>query len=128
MDENGCGLILLIMVGVFLVGLFAISSEGKAKLRRIEEARLEYLSSLEALKHAPADPNLKGETLRLGRRYSNLTRERKGVALFDEVALMNDINAASAAAMAQPSHFVPPKTTPVKERLLRSLSCDLKAS
>ena len=39
-------------------------------------------------------------TLSLGRAYSNPTRDKKGVSLFDEVALSNDIGAACAAAAA----------------------------
>lgn len=36
----------------------------------------------------------------MGRTYSNLTRDNKGVTIFDDVALSNDINAACAAAGA----------------------------
>ena len=55
-----------------------------------------YMVSLEALKIDPANTNLRHKTLELGRVYSNLTRNNKGVATVDEVALMNDINAACA--------------------------------
>ncbi len=72
-----------------------------------EKARQAYISSLEKLKENPTNPNLKQRTLQLGRDYSNLTRNKKGVALFDEVALMNDINAACAAAsISELSHGV----------------------
>lgn len=38
--------------------------------------------------------------LRIGRILSNLTRNRRGVTLFDEVAISNDISAACAGAVA----------------------------
>ncbi len=34
----------------------------------------------------------------MGRQFSNLTRNNKGVTVFDEIALSNDINAACAGA------------------------------
>ena len=34
----------------------------------------------------------------MGRTYSNLTRNKQGVTIYDEVALSNDINAACAGA------------------------------
>jgi hypothetical protein len=84
---------------VAIVAIFAalvVSSNQKAK--RTSLARQAYLESLKALKRRPADPDLRQSTLELGRVYSNLTRDSKGVTVFDEVALSNDINAACAAA------------------------------
>lgn len=101
------------MVGFFvMVGLVAVvvlaaiaSASGQRERKR---ALKQYGQSLEALKKQPTDANLRQETLRLGRVYSNLTRDRKGVTVFDELALMNDINAACAAAGAQtPSRPIP---------------------
>lgn len=82
------------------VVLFVIGSViyGVMRDRAIQKARLAYLKSLAALKSRPTDADLKQHTLALGRAYSNLTRDKKGNTLFDEVALMNDINAACAAA------------------------------
>lgn len=70
------------------------------KQRELEAAKQAYHQSLEQLKRKPADPELRQETLAKGRQYSNLTRDKKGVTTFDEVALMNDINAACAGAAA----------------------------
>ena len=64
----------------------------------LDRARKAYDNSLETLRHDPNNPELRADTLRLGRAYSNLTRNDKGVTLFDEFALMNDINAACARA------------------------------
>lgn len=66
--------------------------------RALERAKKAYLEALAQLKVAPNNADLKQHTLALGRAYSHLTRDKKGVSLFDEVALMNDINAACAAA------------------------------
>ena len=63
-----------------------------------EKSRVAYQQCLARLKQDPTNANLRQQTLQLGRNYSALTRNGKGVALFDEVALMNDINAATAGA------------------------------
>lgn len=63
-----------------------------------EKARKEYQSSLVALRSDPTNSQLRQRTLELGRIYSNHTRNKKGVTLFDEVALMNDITAAVGSA------------------------------
>jgi cytochrome c-type biogenesis protein CcmH/NrfG len=68
------------------------------KNQAVEAARRAYQESLSKLKTKPTDADLKQATLALGRSYSTLTRDKKGHTLFDEVALMNDINAACAAA------------------------------
>ena len=82
----------------------------------INTARDAYLKSLEELKGDPANASLKQRTLGLGRSYSILTRDQKGQILFDEVALMNDINAACAASHAvQPRIQQPNKS--IEERL-----------
>lgn len=63
-----------------------------------KKAKQEYENALLKLKDDPNNPDLRLETLRLGRLYSDLTRDAKGRSLFDEVAMMNDINAACARA------------------------------
>ena len=45
-------------------------------------------------------------------RYSNLTRDKKGVSLFDEVALSNDIGAACAGATRMPAQNAAPVAPP----------------
>jgi hypothetical protein len=71
---------------------------GMQRAKALEAARQSYRQSLSELKNAPTNADLKQRTLALGRAYSNLTRDKKGHTVFDEVALMNDINAACAAA------------------------------
>ncbi|HEX4965145.1 MAG TPA: SHOCT domain-containing protein [Thermoanaerobaculia bacterium] len=92
-----------VVVPLFLLAILAaIVAAYFANLRRInkqlEEAFTGYKNALELLKQQPANPEFRQNALKWGRHYSNLTRDRKGVTLFDEVALSNDIGAASAGA------------------------------
>lgn len=84
--------------GVIAIIWVAVASAGAAQKRK-EEARRDYQDSLAKLKTNPANADLRQKTLALGRIYSNLMRDQKGNTLFDEVALMNDINAACAATL-----------------------------
>lgn len=86
------------------------------KNRVIEEARKAYLASLADLKARPTDADLKQRTLALGRDYSNLTRDNQGNTVFDEVALMNDINAACAAATGH-ANLAPTSSASAEDRL-----------
>jgi hypothetical protein len=95
--------------------------------RRCEQARLVYRAMLEQLKTDPTNPDLKQKTLHLGRVYSNLTRNNKGVTIFDEVALMNDINAATAGATSQVT-TVPPEVPSMSVKARLAELSELKAS
>ncbi|EGY52841.1 SHOCT domain-containing protein [Neisseria shayeganii] len=88
----------IIFIIIIVVIIVAIIIQANTELNEREKARKSYLASLEKLKNNPTNPNIKQQTLQLGREYSHLTRNKKGVAIFDEIALMNDINAACAAA------------------------------
>ena len=92
---DGCGLVILAVVVIAVVAAIL-------NARAREKARVAYQDALHRLKRDPANASLRQETLALGREYSGLIRNRRGVALFDEVALSNDISAACAAA-ARPS-------------------------
>lgn len=115
--------VLLIVIGVIALLIHSGSQSAKAK----EAARQAYIQSLAKLKENPTNPNLKQNTLSLGRRYSAMTRDNKGNTLFDEVALMNDINAACAAAAASQSSSAS-RSTEIQsvESRLRTLE-DLKS-
>lgn len=113
---------ILWIIVVIAVGLGIYSAIKKANA--LQAAKESYLQSLSELKSSPTDADLKQRTLALGRAYSNLTRDKKGNTLFDEVALMNDINAACAAAHAHTNASVPAAMT--AEERLRTLA-DLKA-
>lgn len=86
----------VLIVIVVLVGFsFWMAHQKK---RELAAAKAAYHGSLTELKQDCTNPDLKQRTLALGRAYSNLTRDKKGVTMFDEVALSNDISAACAGA------------------------------
>ena len=87
------GVVVALTVLLIVLAISAIKQE-----RARQTARAEYQQSLARLKGDPTNADLRQRTLLRGRAYSNLTRKRKGVTVFDEVALMNDINAACAGA------------------------------
>ena len=93
----GLGILVLFIVASLVLG-------GKRE-RQLKDARAEYWQSLAHLQADPANADLRQRTLLIGRVYSNLTRNRRGVTVFDEVALINDISAACAGAA-----HVKPKT------------------
>lgn len=84
-------LVLAIVVGVIM----ALDQQ-----KKLAAALRAYQESLERLKADPNKPELRQKALQLGRVYSNLTREKKGVTVYDEVALKNDIDAACAGAVS----------------------------
>jgi hypothetical protein len=100
MDACGGLLFLLIAAAVLGVGLgltlYLINNQKVNK--ELQQAFASYRQSLELLKQQPNNPDLYQSALRWGRHYSNLTRDRSGVTLFDEMALANDLKAASAGA------------------------------
>lgn len=116
---------MVLIIGGFVWAVYA----GGEKERRLREAEEAYRNSLAKLKTQPTNPDLKQATLALGRAYSNLTRDSKGVSLFDEVALSNDISAACAAAMVQQiahAHVPAPSSAATPEFRLTRLA-DLKS-
>ncbi|OOF84969.1 SHOCT domain-containing protein [Rodentibacter ratti] len=102
-------LIVIVVIVIALV-IWMVNSS----LKSLDKAKKAYLESLEALKNNPTNAELKQQTLALGRVYSNLTRDSKGVTTVDEVALMNDINAACASAIGQNNIS---QTLSIEERL-----------
>lgn len=110
-----------LIFGFGCIAIYAGIQGGKA----LEAARSAYLQSLSELKQSPTNADLKERTLALGRAYSNKTRDQKGNTLFDEVALMNDINAACAAAGVHPAVLAQSAATSLAETRLRTLA-DLK--
>lgn len=110
------GLVLTAVILIaLLVAFFAIESRKASAeeqaTRVLTDARDAYDTSIMRLKADPTNADLKQQAVAAGRAYSNLTRQQQGVTIYDEMALMNDINAATAAA----SSAAPTKT--VKERL-----------
>lgn len=91
-------IVLLVIVVVLMIGSIIVTHDRKLAAEEISEAGQEYQRSLATLRSNPTNADLRQMTLQLGRIYSNLTRDKKGVTVYDEVALMNDINAACAAS------------------------------
>jgi hypothetical protein len=116
---EGCAIFLVLVVA-------ALAAYSVWRNKERQQAFEAYQDGLRELKNDPANPHLREQTLALGRQYSSLTRNSRGVMIFDEVALMNDINAACAAA-ASPRHATAlplPKESP--EMRLAKLA-DLKS-
>ncbi len=98
----------LILIGIVASSIFLVRRQERLrqedirkKLQAIYDAENLYKNSLEALKYNPSDANRKQKCLQFGRELANLTRTYQGISgvtIFDELALMNDINAACAAA------------------------------
>ena len=111
-------LVVLIILATILGIGFLINKEFLKGVKALDNAKQDYQDSLSKLKAAPTNADLRQITLHLGRTYSNLTRNKKGVTLFDEVALMNDINAACAGAgMASVLNRKPTNEKTIEERL-----------
>jgi hypothetical protein len=89
------GAIFLLVVPIIIIAAI-ITAIVKSTNR--EDARLAYQQRLAQLKADPTNADLRQSTLELGRAYSRRTRNEAGIPSFDEVALMNDINAACAGA------------------------------
>ena len=111
MDELFSLLFGTLVVGV--AGWTVVTLTG-GTTERLKAARAAYDASLAELKLRPADPDLRARTLALGRAYSNLTRSQRGVTVYDEVALANDIGAACAGAAPAGT---PPTPAPAEARL-----------
>ena len=116
--------ILLIGVGCFVVAIIQSDNIAKAKKKaeaELAQAKWQYEQALKDLKADPTDPDVKQRALRLGRAYSEMTRAGGAVTIFDELALSNDINAASARAgasqISKVSTDVPASHVTIKERL-----------
>lgn len=110
---------LLIIIAVIGIAFYSAYQAGKAK----EQALAAYHASLSDLKKDPGNSNLRQKTLNLGRIYSNLSRNNKGNTVFDEVSLMNDINAACASTqqVVHPENQLPPAQQESIEARLQKL-------
>jgi hypothetical protein len=108
------------LVGIILVIIVAVmigNSTNRQRAKALEDARKAYQDSLVYLKRHPTNAEVRQGTLEYGRRYSNLTRNRKGVTIFDEVALMNDINAACGGTTTIAENKKAPQVQTIEGRL-----------
>lgn len=113
MNLTLCSVVLVIAI----IGALVVAARNRSERdRALIAARDAYQSALERLKKDPTNADHKQHALQVGRGYANMTREQKGVTIFDEMALSNDIAAATAGATVA-------KSAPVQsvEERLRSL-------
>lgn len=96
----------------------AQSQAANARRKAKAETKAAYEESLAGLKSNPTSADQWQKTLQLGRAYSGLTRDGQGVTVFDEVALMNDMNAACAGVSSTgKSEPATPEKRSIEERL-----------
>ena len=123
--QNGTGddlTAIMLMGGLILIVVVAVmigNSTNKQRVQALMDARKAYQNSLTYLKAHPTDAEVRQGTLEYGRRYSNLTRNRKGVTIFDEVALMNDINAACGGVTTNAVNKQTSPSQTIESRLLK---------
>ena len=101
-NEVGVIVIAVIVVVGVVVAIYAYMQQ-----QALTQAQSAYQQSLTWLKNDPINADLRERTLELGRAYSNLTLQKKGGTIFDEVDLMNDINAACATSAANQPKLAP---------------------
>ena len=109
-------------MGYLCVGLFILAVVGGVlaainQQKELAAALQAYQACLEQLKGEPNNPELRQRALQLGRVYSNLTRQKKGVTIYDEVALKNDIDAACAGAVSVQSRSVEERLAKLQQLL-----------
>ncbi len=105
-----CFLAFLILVAVFAAVVASTQNDQKELLendrvrdpvadayqqRILASAYADYQNSLTKLQQEPSSTN-RVNALNLGRRYASLCREGGQIAVFDEVALQNDLNSYGA--------------------------------
>jgi hypothetical protein len=87
----------------------------QASFADVPRAHAIYQDALQALKANPTNADLRQRALSVGRAYSFLTRQ-SNITVYDEMAVMNDIAAATAGAGAPAS--APDRET-IEARLAR---------
>lgn len=129
MDAGMLGLVIFIIL-VAAVVLVRVQANQRVA-REQSAAKAEYDTRLwqakrrydEALNAVRQDATKRQAALDAGRKYSEVTRERQGgsVTVYDEMALMNDINAAVAAAPSLAPAAPPVASTAARLQQLEEL-------
>ena len=109
-----------IMIGMVVLGIVGGFMSRAAR----DDAEAAYQTSLLRLRRDPANASLRKRTIELGRVYTNASRNSKGIAYFDETALMNDISEAcgGTTVVVNAAPPVAPPASPalsLEERLAR---------
>lgn len=80
-------------LGIVIIAVIVVIIRGRNKRdRELREAKANYRAALTALQEANTSAN-RVRVLEQGRYYASLCREGGNVAMFDEVALQNDLKA-----------------------------------
>jgi hypothetical protein len=87
----------IVLAGIALV-VYLIWRNNRTKLENMDRAKQAYYDSLEQLKQDPTNPNLRQQTLQLGREYADREQDSTGETVFDEAHLKNDLDAVCAGA------------------------------
>lgn len=94
-------LLCLVIPAVLIVLIMVVSGNAQAaRQKALLEARTAYEKALNDLRERPTDPTRRQAALDAGRQYASLSRENKGTTIFDEAALKNDLDAATAGAVS----------------------------
>lgn len=121
MDDLNCAWFVLIGA-IIIIALIFYRSDLKRK--RIVRTQTDYERSLLILKQDPTNADHRQQTLLLGREYARAAREGGKETIFDEMALMNDINAVGGGTVS--SSQAPDASSADLEERLRVLE-DLKS-
>jgi uncharacterized membrane protein (DUF106 family) len=91
-----CFVLVLLIVGVPIGLVVVILTMNSNKRRRLQELEDAYDECLEDLRHSSKKRDLRIKALQAGRAYADEARRQAGArgrAIFDEVALQNDLSA-----------------------------------
>lgn len=113
-NQTLAAVILVVVLGFFWYQNWEGKNRRNTELRA---AQRKYQKALERLKEMPNNSEQRQATLLAGRQYARLIRESGSETLFDEVALLNDMNAVAGQQVA-PGGSEPPAMS-YEERLAR---------
>jgi hypothetical protein len=103
---------------VFLRAYFK-GRDQREREEEIRKAEMWYREALRMLEEEPDSPERRKIALTTGREYARMVRESSGESLFDELALMNDINVIAGQQVASPTTRKAPQPLSYEERLAR---------
>lgn len=124
MDEGFCYSV--IVASVFFIVLILhnanqskkeIAEANKKRRKQLADAREAYQESLAILKLDPANADLRQQVLEMGRKYARMAREGGQETVFDEVALLNDMNAIVGSEGSRPDHKIQIPNDDISARL-----------
>lgn len=97
MDFNTLLCVVIPIIAIVAI-LWVSTSRRKAREQALYEAKYAYETALKKLRENPTNADRRQQALNTGRHYASLSRESRGTTIFDEMALKNDLDAATANA------------------------------